>query len=59
MRDKERLLDFDEPVSFLFSHFGTQGRLGQSERLSDLYVESDRLYGEEEARSWLVSNDTV
>jgi type III restriction enzyme len=30
MKDKERLLSLDEPVSFIFSHSALRGRLGQS-----------------------------
>ena len=42
MKDKERLLSFDEPTRFIFSHSALREGVGQPECLSDLYVEEYR-----------------
>ena len=36
MKEKEKLLGFDTPLKFIFSHSALKEWLGQSERLSDL-----------------------
>ena len=36
MRDKEKLLNLETPLKFIFSSFGTARRLGQSQCLPDL-----------------------
>ena len=41
MKDKEKLLGFETKLKFIF-RFGAEGRLGQSERVSDLRVARDR-----------------
>ena len=38
MKNKEQLLSLDEPLRFIFSPFGPARGLGQSERVSDLYI---------------------
>ena len=41
MRDKEKLLSFDTPLKFIFSHSALTRRLGQPERLSNLRAAGD------------------